>query len=60
LKLFLCVVPIAVVVIQQSEIVVYFRAGVVLLEERAILRNRPVKIADTLVVQRQAEVIGGR
>jgi len=44
--------------IEQAEIVVDFRARFVLFEERAVLCERVVEVADALVIEGQAEVIG--
>ena len=54
------IVALAALLVEQTEIVVNLGAGVVLLEQRAVVRQRVVEVADALVVQREAEVILGR
>jgi hypothetical protein len=60
LKLPRCLVAIAVILVQQAEIVMHFGAGVVLFEHGPVLRKRVVKIADALIVERETEVIRQR
>ena len=60
LKLPLRFVGLPMVLIQKAEVVVHLGAAVGLLEQRAIVRERVVEIADALVVEREAEMIGSR
>jgi flagellar basal body P-ring protein FlgI len=57
LKLLYRIVGLAVSLVEQAKVVVDLGAGVVLLEQRAVMRDRIVEIADALIVERQAEVI---
>ncbi len=50
-------VVLTAVLIQQSEIVVHLGARIVLLQQRSVLHQRVVEVADALVVERQPEVI---
>ena len=60
LKLLDRVVPLPAILVQQPEVVVHFGARVVLLEQRAVVRERVVEVADALIVEREAEMILGR
>jgi hypothetical protein len=52
-------VSIAVILIQQTEVVVHLRTSIVLLEQTPVLHQCTFEIADTLMIKRQSEVIGG-
>jgi hypothetical protein len=51
------VVQLSAVLIEEPEIVMGLSALVVLLEDRAILRDRVLVVADPLIVERQTEMI---
>lgn len=51
---------VSAIAVQQTEVVVYFRSRVTLLEEHPVLRERVVVVAHPLVIQSQPEMIRGR
>jgi len=48
------------VFVQKAEVIVHFRARVVLLEQQPVLCQCVAEIADALIVDGEAEVVGGR
>ena len=51
--------PLSTLLVQKAEVVVNLGARAVLLEQRTIVRDRVVEVADPLVVERKAEMIVG-